>query len=85
VIAAAERGREAMDGWLYGVLRTGPYRGHMVFGREPSHRARAGGCSGNPVSVVSPSGEVVLLVPGSDKDDGLGSLATWLKEKGWMI
>jgi len=81
---AAENSPSATDGWLYGVLRTGPYRGHLVLGREPFQRARAG-VSPNPVSVVSPSGELVMLVPGSDRGDGHRSLADWLKEKGWMI
>ena len=81
---AAQDGRSAMDGWLYGVLRTGPYRGHLLLGQEPYQRGRSGGAP-NPVSVVSPSGEMVLLVPGSDQGDGHLSLANWLKEKGWMI
>jgi hypothetical protein len=84
MIPAAQDGRSAMDGWLYGVLRTGPYRGHLVLGQEPYQRARAGGAP-NPVSVVSPSGELVMLVPGSDTGDGRCSLEAWLKEKGWML
>jgi hypothetical protein len=82
--AIAENGPSALDGWLYGVLRTGPYRGHLVIGSEPLQRTRAGSAP-NPVSVVSPSGELVMLVPGSDQGDGRLSLANWLKEKGWMI
>jgi hypothetical protein len=82
--AAAENVPSATDGWLYGVLRTGPYRGHLVVGCEPLQRARASGAP-NPVSVVSPSGETVLLVPGSDQGDGRRRLADWLKEKGWMM
>lgn len=84
MVPAVENGPSPIDGWLYGVLRTGPYRGHLVVGREPFQRNRAGGAP-NPVSVVSPSGELVLLVPGSDQGDGHLSLANWLKEKGWMI
>ena len=71
-----------MDGWLYGVLKTGPYRGHLVFGQQPYRRARSGA---NPISVVSRSGEVVMLVPGSDRDEGGRSLSAWLEEKGWAL
>jgi hypothetical protein len=84
MISTAHQQPSAMDGWLYGVLRNGPYRGHLVMGRQSCHRGRAGG-SGNPVSVVSPSGEVILLVPGTDRDGGEGSLSKWLKEKGWLL
>lgn len=71
-----------MDGWLYGVLKTGPYQGHLVFGQQPYRRARGGA---NPITVVSPNGEVVLLVPGSDRDDSRRSLSAWLEEKGWAL
>lgn len=71
-----------MDGWLYGVLKTGPYRGHLVFGQQPYRRAHAGA---NPVTVVSRSGEVVLVVPGSESEDGRRSLTAWLEEKGWVL
>lgn len=84
MLAAANQAQPAMEGWLYGVLRNGPYRGHLVMGTQFCHRARAGG-SGNPVSVVSPSGEVIMLVPGSDRHGGEGSLVKWLTEKGWAL
>ncbi|MFL6845782.1 MAG: hypothetical protein ACJ8ER_12970 [Allosphingosinicella sp.] len=73
-----EQGPSVMEGWLYGILRTGPYRGHMVVGEQPRHR----GGAASPASVVSPSGEVIMGIPGSDKD---GGLALWLKEKGWLL
>ena len=82
MLAAAEQAPSVMEGWLYGVLRTGPYRGHLVVGEQPSRRLRGGGAAGSPVSVVSPSGEVVMRVPGSDKD---GGLAAWLKDRGWVL
>jgi len=84
MISAIPHSPPPMEGWLLGVLRNGPYAGHLVMGRQPSHRARAGG-SGNPVTVVSPSGEVILLVPGSDSAGGEGSLVKWLTEKGWAL
>ena len=84
MIQATTQAAPAMDGWLLGVLRNGPYRGHLVMGRQSCHRARAGG-AGNPVSVVSPSGEVIMLVPGSDSEGGEGSLSKWLKENSWLI
>ena len=71
-----------MDGWLYGVLKTGPYRGHLIFGQQPYRRGRGGA---NSITVVSRSGEVVLLVPGNDDEDGSRRLSTWLEEKGWAI
>ena len=63
----------AMDGWLLGSFATGRIAATSSWGAQSCHRARAGG-AGNPVSVVSPSGEVIMLVPGSDSEGGEGSL-----------
>ena len=73
-----------MDGWLYGVLRTGPYRGHLVVGQQPNRSAVAAGV-GNPVSVVSPNGEVVLHLPDGGREAAERTVAEWLKEKGWLL
>ena len=71
-----------MDGWLYGVLKTGPYRGHLIVGQQPNRRARG---VANPITVVSRSGDVVLLVPGNDDEDGERRLSTWLAKMGWAV
>ena len=63
-----------MDGWLYGILRTGPYRGHLLVGEQ--RYANAGG----PISVVSPAGEVILTT-----DDRELSISKWLEQKGWLL
>ena len=73
-----------MDGWLYGVLRTGPYRGHLVVGQQPWRGAVAIG-AGNPVSVVSPNGEVVMNLADGEREAGERTVAEWLKEKGWLL
>jgi dipeptidyl aminopeptidase/acylaminoacyl peptidase len=81
---ATGRERFVVDGWLYGVLRNGRYRGHLVVGQHKYHGAPNYG-SYNPVSVFRPDGTKVLTVPGSELDDGTESLPRWLKAKGWTV
>ena len=84
VSLATGRERFVVDGWLYGVLRNGPYRGYLVVGQHRYFGPPNYG-SYNPVSVVRPDGKVLLRVPGSDKDDGETSLERWLRSKGWTL
>lgn len=78
------RERFVVAGWLYGVLRNGRYRGHLVVGQHKYHGAPNYG-SFNPVSVFRPDGTKILTVPGSESDDGSESLPRWLKSKGWIL
>lgn len=84
VSVATGRERFVVDGWLYGILRNGPYRGHLVVGQHKYHGPPNYG-SYNPVSVFRPDGTKVLTVPGSERDDGTESLKRWLKAKGWKV
>lgn len=81
---ASGRTRFVVDGWLYGILRNGPYRGHLVVGQHKYHGAPDYG-SYNPVSVFRPDGTKILTIPGSERDDGEKSLPRWLKSKGWSL
>lgn len=74
--------RYVIDGWLSGVIRTGPYRGYLLVGQHRYWPAPRYG-SYNPVSLYRPDGKRILMVPGSDKDDGDPSVEQWLKAKGW--
>ena len=64
-------------GWGLRVMRTGPYRGYLLV---QTHRyyepPRAG--SFNPVYLTHPSGKKIMLVPGSDNDDGELAIDPWL-------
>ncbi|MBV8687936.1 MAG: hypothetical protein JOZ90_17020 [Alphaproteobacteria bacterium] len=84
VSVATGKERFVVDGWLYGVLRSGPWRGYLVVGQHRYWSAPDYG-SYNPVSVIRPDGKVMLRVPGSDKDDGDPSLRRWLESKGWTL
>lgn len=74
--------RFVIDGNSLRVIRTGPYRGMLLVGRH-KYRGPPELGSYDPVDVVRPDGEVVLTVPGSDKDEGDASVAKWLKANGW--
>ena len=69
-----------MIGGVMGVVRTGPYAGHLLVSE---HRYRREGGSYNPVLLFRPDGKQILMIPGSDKDDGERSLGRWLHAKGW--
>jgi len=72
--------RYVVDGGLAGVIRNGPYRGYLLVNQ---HRYWPKGGSYNPVSLYRPDGKKILMIPGSDKDDGDPSMTDWLKAKGW--
>lgn len=84
VEVATGRERFVVDGWLYGVIRNGRYRGHLLVGQHKYHGAPDYG-SYNPVSVFRPDGKKILTIPGSELDDGAESLKRWLKSKGWTV
>lgn len=64
------------------IIRTGPYRGYLLV---QSHRYRDSpeGGSYNPVFLTHPSGKMILMVPGSDTDDGELAVDPWLLKMGW--
>lgn len=72
--------RYVIEGGVVGVLRTGPYRGYLLV---QQHRYWPQGGSYDPVSLYQPNGKRILMVPGSDKDSGEGSVDRWLKTRGW--
>ena len=69
-------------GWGIRVMRTGPYRGYLLV---QTHRyydpPRVG--SYNPVYLVHPSGKKIMMVPGSDNDDGELAIDPWLAKMKW--
>jgi hypothetical protein len=69
-------------GWGLRVMRSGPYRGYLLI---QTHRyydpPRMG--SYNPVYLVHPSGKKILMVPGSDNDDGELAIDPWLAKMNW--
>ncbi|WP_157085176.1 hypothetical protein [Sphingomonas adhaesiva] len=75
--------RYVTDGALYGVLRSGPWRGFLVV---QQHRYRQNGNgSFDPFVIVKPDGREVAMVPGSDGDDPERALAQWLGAKRWTV
>lgn len=73
--------RYVTDGALYGVLRSGPWRGFLIV---QQHRYRRDGKgSFDPFVVVKPDGREVAMVPGSDGRDPERALAQWLQTKTW--
>lgn len=74
--------RFVTDGATLGVIRDGPYQGHLLVSQ---HRYRKAGGSYDPVSIIRPDGTVVLEVPGTDGDGDAEVLVTaWLKRNGWQ-
>lgn len=67
--------RFVVDGWSFGVIRSGRWAGHLLVGQH-SYYPRGG--SYNPVSVVSPAGRVLFRIPGSAADEGERSVPRWL-------
>lgn len=71
--------RYVADGWIHGILRTGPYRGDLVVSQHRYHKAPRYG-SYDPAAVIRPDGKVVLKLPGEEPDvDG------WVKARGWIL
>lgn len=64
------------------VMRTGPYRGYLLV---QTHRYwdRPEGGSYNPVFLTHPSGKKIMMVPGSDNDDGELAVDPWLAKMNW--
>lgn len=64
------------------VMRTGPYRGYLLV---QTHRYwdRPEGGSYNPVFLTHPSGKTVMMIPGSDSDDGEIAIDPWLTKANW--
>ncbi|MEG3145993.1 hypothetical protein U1839_15135 [Sphingomonas sp. RT2P30] len=69
-----------LGGGVVGVMRTGPYAGCLLV---KQHRYWAKGGSYNPVLLLRHAGKQIMMIPGSDKDDGGGSVGRWLRTKGW--
>lgn len=64
------------------VMRTGPYRGYLIV---QTHRYwdRPEGGSYNPVFLTHPSGKKIMMVPGSDNDEGELAVDPWLAKMNW--
>lgn len=72
-----------IDGGVMSLIRTGQYQGYLLVQRHMYYPAPKEG-SYNPVYVVRPDAKQSFIVPGSDKDDGAGSVDAWLKAHGWQ-
>ena len=72
--------RFMMVGGVVGVMRTGPYAGCLLV---QQHRYWATTGSYNPVVLLRPDGKQIMMIPGSEKDDGERSVGRWLRTKGW--
>jgi dipeptidyl aminopeptidase/acylaminoacyl peptidase len=78
------RVRFVTDGSLFGVIRNGRWRGHLVVGQHRYFGPPQYG-SYDPVSVIRPDGKVMFRAPGSDEDGGFSSIETWLNANGWRL
>lgn len=74
--------KSVCPGWALRVMRTGPYRGYLLV---QTHRYwdRPEGGSYNPVFLTHPSGKKIMMVSGSDNDDGELSVDPWLTRMNW--
>ena len=74
--------RPVGPGSVLKVMRTGPYKGDLLV---QTHRYwdRPEGGSYNPVFLTHPSGRRIMMVPGSDRDDGETAVDPWLSQKKW--
>ncbi len=74
--------RSICPGWALRVMRTGPYRGYLLV---QTHRYwdRPEGGSYNPVLLTHPSGKKIMMVPGSDNDEGELAVDPWLTKMNW--
>ena len=69
--------RFIVTGRLLSIVRDGPRAGYLLVQQQGTGRA-------DPVLLVSPIGETVLTIPGSERT-GRAALAPWLKAKGWGV
>jgi hypothetical protein len=76
--------RFVVGGWIYGILRNGPYRGYLIVGEHRYYPAPGSG-SYNPDFIIRPDGKEILRIPGTEIDDGRDRLTPWLKMKGWRL
>lgn len=69
-------------GWALRVMRSGPYRGYLLV---QTHRYwdRPEGGSYNPVFLTHPSGKKIMMVPGSDNEEGELAVDPWLTKMNW--
>lgn len=72
------RERYVIDGWSFGVVRGGRWRGYLLVGQH-KYRGPPNYGSYNPVSLVRPDGRVQFRIPGSATDDGEHSVPRWLR------
>lgn len=74
--------KSVCTGWILRVMRTGPYKGYLLV---QTHRYwnRPEGGSYNPVFLTKPSGKRVMMVPGSDNDEGELAIDPWLTKMNW--
>lgn len=64
------------------IIRNGPYEGDLIVERHEYLGGEEGG-SINPAYVLTPDGEDVLMVPGSDVDEAPEAVARWLARNRW--
>ena len=69
-------------GWGLRVIRTGPYRGYLLVQTHRYYEPPRLG-SYNPVYLIHPSGKKIMMVPGSDNDDGALAIDPWLAKMNW--
>ncbi len=74
--------RSICSGSAIRVMRTGAYRGYLLV---QTHRYwdRPEGGSYNPVFLTHPSGKKIMMIPGSDIDDGELAVDPWLTKMKW--
>jgi hypothetical protein len=74
--------RPVCAGAVLRVVRTGPYRGYLLV---QTHRYwdRPEGGSYNPVFLTHPSGRRIMMVPGSDNDEGELAVDPSLAKMNW--
>jgi hypothetical protein len=65
-----------------GIVRDGPYAGDLLVERHKYREGSEGG-SYDPTYVVTPEGEELLMVPGSDGEAGDAAVQPWLEKNGW--
>lgn len=74
--------RPVGPGSVLRVMRTGPYKGDLLV-QTHRYRDRPEGGSYNPVFLVRPSGQRIMMVPGSARDDGETAVDPWLSRRKW--